>query len=480
MSRPKNALWLLSAAMIASFTCGCRSASQSQTPSAEPITLTVWTYYNGDQLTAFNSLVDEFNQTVGAEQGILVENYSQGSINDLETNILAAAEQKVGANDLPNIFSAYADTAYALDQMGIITDLSAYMTYAERSAYIDGYLKEGDFLENGSIKIFPIAKSTELLFLNETDWEPFAQETGVTYQNFETIEGLVETAELYYNWTDAQTEEPNDGRALFGRDAMANYMLAGAKQLGCTIFDVENEKMTLNFDKQVIRRLWDSYYVPFIKGYFAASGLFRSDDIKTGNIIAYVGSSSSASFFPSQVVSSDTESYDIKLKVLPAPKFKDGENIAIQQGAGMAVTNQSEEEIAASVTFLKWLTSPDHNMKFSIDAGYLPVTKYASSMDHILTSGITINSSQKEILTVALDTINFHDLYTTNAFPGGKDARQVLNYALSDQASHDRAIVEERIQQGMDPEKAEAEFLSDETFETWYENTLNVLTTFQD
>jgi len=113
-----------------------------------------------------------------------------------------------------------------------------------------------------------------------------------------TILRLTAAAEKYYNWTDAQTEAPDDGRALFGRDAMANYLLIGAKELGCTIFDVQNCKMTLDFDKNVIRKLWDNYYVPFIKGYFEANGHFRSDDIKTGTILSYVGSSSSATFFP--------------------------------------------------------------------------------------------------------------------------------------------------------------------------------------
>ena len=46
--------------------------------------------------------------------------------------------------------------------------------------------------------------------------------------------------------------------------------------------------MTLDFDKNVIRKLWDNYYVPFIKGYFEATGHFRSDDIKTGTILSYV------------------------------------------------------------------------------------------------------------------------------------------------------------------------------------------------
>ena len=123
---------------------------------------------------------------------------------------------------MPNIFSAYADTAYALDEMGQIADLSEYLSEADRAAFIKDYLSEGDFSGSGSIKIFPVAKSTELLFVNETDWEPFAAATGATYADLATIEGLVSVAERYYEWTDAQTPDiPNDGRAFFGRDAMA-------------------------------------------------------------------------------------------------------------------------------------------------------------------------------------------------------------------------------------------------------------------
>ena len=179
---------------------------------------------------------------------------------------------------------------------------------------------------------------------------------------------------------DAQTPDiPNDGRAFFGRDAMANYMLIGAKQLGCTIFDAQDGSMTLNFDHDAVRTLWDNYYVPFIKGYFSASGRFRSDDVKTGNIIAYVGSSSSATFFPTQVIADDMDSHDITRKALESPKFANGEDYAVQQGAGMVVTKASDAEIQASLVFLKWFTSPEHNITFSVDSGYLPVTHEGNS-----------------------------------------------------------------------------------------------------
>ena len=46
------------------------------------------------------------------------------------------------------------------------------------------------------------------------------------------MEGITETARQYYEWTDAQTPDiPDDGKAFFGRDAFANYMIIGARQL---------------------------------------------------------------------------------------------------------------------------------------------------------------------------------------------------------------------------------------------------------
>lgn len=90
--------------------------------------ITVWTYYNGDQLESFTKLVDEFNSTAGAEKGISVSIESLGSVNDLEASVMDAAEGKVGASELPNIFSAYADTAYAMDQMGMLVDLAPYLS----------------------------------------------------------------------------------------------------------------------------------------------------------------------------------------------------------------------------------------------------------------------------------------------------------------------------------------------------------------
>ena len=237
--------------------------------------------------------------------------------------------------------------------------------------------------------------------------------------------------------------------------------------------------MTVNFEHDAARKLWDNYYVPFVKGWFAASGRFRSDDIKAGNVLGYVGSCSSATFFPARVTNDANESHDISMKALPSPEFADGEKVAVQQGAGMVVTAGKEEEIEASVEFLKWFVQPENNIAFAVGSGYLPVTREANSMDTITSSGLTLNDSMEQILTAAVDTVNGNRLYTPHAFAGGSSARKVLEYGLSDLAAADRETVEQRIAEGQSAADAEAEFLTDDHFEAWYQDICSQLKRYE-
>lgn len=245
-----------------------------------------------------------------------------------------------------------------------------------------------------------------------------------------------------------------------------------------TIFDAKNGVMTLNLDKDVMRKLWDNYYVPFLKGWFGASGRFRSDDVKTGNLLSYVGSSSSSTFFPKQVLTSDTESHDIEMAVLPCPSFSGCAPVATQQGAGMIVTKGTDAQIEASVEFLKWFTQPENNIAFSVSSGYLPVTHAAASLDAIRSSGLELSDSITTVLDLSLNAVENDHLYTTHAFPEGSTARNKLQYAMEDAAEADRATVEERIAAGQTPEEAEAEFLTDDYFDQWYEATRTTLEAF--
>ena len=172
-----------------------------------PVTLTIWHYYNGAYQAAFDKLVEEFNNSAGKDLGIYAE-------------------------EMPDLFSAYTDSALGLQKDGMLTDLNQYFTAEELDKYVDAYVQEGEFAGDGGLYVFPVAKSTEITMLNKADWDKFAEETGATLDDLSTVEGIAKVAEQYYDWTDAQTPDvPDDGKAFYGRDSMSNYFLIGMKQM---------------------------------------------------------------------------------------------------------------------------------------------------------------------------------------------------------------------------------------------------------
>lgn len=445
-----------------------------------PVTIELWHYYNGPQNVAFEKLVKEFNETEGQTQGIVLEAFSQGNnIEQMIEKVMAAAEKKVGAGDMPDIFTAYADNAVQLDKIGVVAELDSFFTEEELAGYVPGYLEEGRFDGKGTLKIFPTAKSTEVLVLNKTDWDAFAAESGATLEELATIEGLVAVSQRYYQWTDEKTETPEDGKAFFGRDAMANYCFVGLAQMGQPLVSVSEGKPTLNIDEQAFRRLWDCYYVPFIKGQFGAFGKFRSDDAKTGDIIALVGSTSAAAYFPTQVVDAQGASYPIEALVLPPPLFAGGQAVAIQQGAGMVIAKSDPKKEYAATQFLKWFTEEERNLQFSANSGYLPVKSAGNSPEQLQqviaqrTEPLALALSGA--LQVGMEIAKSHIMFTSPVYDGSNNLRVLLDEALEKKAKTDREAVLEAVQGGSSLLDATAPYLTEENFIGWFNDTSKAL-----
>lgn len=454
---------------------GCGGASpgtQAGLDPDDPITLEIWHYYNGPQKSAFDNMVSEFNETVGLEEGIVIEPFSQGNVGALGEKVLASANGDAGAEPLPAIFAAYADTAYEVAKLDKLADLDAFFTMEELDAYRPEFVAEGRF--SSALTIFPIAKSVELLMLNNTDWEKFEAATGTQRTELATFEGITRTAEAYYNWTDGLTAVPNDGKALFGRDAMANYMIIGCRQFGLELFTEQNGTVTVHTDPAVLRKLWDNYYVPMVNGWFSSTGRFRSDAANLGDIIALVGSSSAASYFPGEVTINDFEHYPIQCLMMSAPRFAEGEAYSIQQGAGMSVTRGTPAQEYASALFLKWFTQPERNIRFSTaSGGYLPVTIEALDMERIDQTLVAMYPDPVEYqlmydaFSASMEEISGCTLYTPPPFEGNMAARQVLESSLNDLAKQDRQSVLDLIAQGTTPDEAVASINTAAHFEAW-------------
>lgn len=476
---------LILLSMMTTLLAGCGNTGKESGKTVKldpdnPTSITVWHYYNGTQQATFDELIKEFNSTVGKEKGIYVEGYSYGSVSDLEEAITSSMNGEVGAEKLPDIFSSYADIAYDVEKEDKLVDLSEYFTEEEQSEYVDSYIQDGYFSDDGGFYLLPVAKSTEIMMINKTDWEPFAEATGVTLDELSTTEGITEVAEKYYNWTDSLTPDiPDDGKAFYGRDSMSNYFVIGMKQMGTDIFDVEDGKTVVHTDKELLHRLWENYYVPYIKGYFAAYGKFRSDDVKTGDILAYTGSTASVFYFPDDVETED-ESHPIEYVVKEAPVMEGGENYRVQQGAGMAVTKSDEEHEYASSVFLKWFTQEEQNLRFVCESAYLPVLKKANNMEAmdqvIKEEKIDMNEKVYDCLKNVMENFDETKFYTTQTSENAFSLRKVLDYNLSDRADADKEAMEAAIEAGASREDEIEKYTSEESFESWYQEFCDALT----
>ena len=159
----------------------------------DTVTVTLWHVYGGEVNSTMNALVDEFNNTVGREQGVRVRVDSVSNSGVIHESVLAAAYNEPGAPELPDIFVSYPKTVLALPDDDILVDYRDYFTAGELNAYIPEFVEEGTV--DGRPVILPLAKSTEILFVNKTAFDRFAADTGASMDELATWEGLYAVAE---------------------------------------------------------------------------------------------------------------------------------------------------------------------------------------------------------------------------------------------------------------------------------------------
>lgn len=460
----KKTLLLINIIVIACLLMACSSATEEKkllNPDY-PITITVWNYYNGSVKVKFDSLVTEFNETVGMEHGIVVESQSYGDVNKLADAIFDSASKTIGAQPMPDIFAAYPDNAFRVHQITELVDLEKYFSEDELSKIRKEFLEEGKFGNDQKLRILPIAKSTENLYLNKTYWDKFVDETGANIEDLSTWEGLVSVAEAYYKHT---------GKAFFCIDSNANYMLLSSMQLGEELYKYSGDRAKLIFNEEIAYKIWNNYYAPYIKGYFAKAGRFSSDDAKIGKIISYVGSTAGASYFPTEVADGET-SFPIEALTLSYPYFKEGKPYAIQQGAGMSIAKSDKPHEYGASIFLKWFTDKPQNVKFSVSTAYFPVQVDALNEEGILrelNKAHVSNYAITKSIQTTLKMFNKYTFYGNRAFEGSYDMRSLLENHLFNRVKSDLEHLDERVLAGEDRKAVIEELIAKDQFLQWYQ-----------
>ena len=403
--------YLLVVFLLSSILSACSKNNHGLDPKS-PITLTMWHNFGGEMQQQMDYLIDEFNSTIGKEQGIIINVTLISSTADLQENFNQILGDEPGAPEMPDITTCYPQTAVLFQEKDMITNLDHYFNAKELSSYIPEFIDEGRFSDNG-LYVFPFAKSTEVIYLNHTLFDEFSSDTGITMDCFNTFEGLTDAAMRYYDWTDAKTPQiEGDGKAFFSADSWINLFQAGMIQLGSSLFSEE----TINDADPNFLHIWDTIHSVASHGGFAFYDGYSSDLSKTGDLICSSGSSAGVLFYGDTITYDDNQVRSVEYNILPFPCFENGSKAAIQRGSGLCIKKTNETREYAASVFLKWFTDSVQNMRFVSSTGYLPVTKEAFTNELPKSIEQMTDVKIKKMLETELDMYHNYKFFTAPVF----------------------------------------------------------------
>ncbi len=386
-------------AMLCGSLAGC---SKSPLDPNDPVTLNMWHNYGGDMQETMDALIDEFNSTVGKEKGIVINVTAISSSSELNKSLDMIANDDPGAPDMPDIFTGYPKIAIQFQEKGMLCNLNTYFTEEELSKYVDVFVEEGE-LSDGGLYVFPIAKSTEVLFVNQTLFDKFSAATGAKVDDLATFEGIAKLSKQYYDWC---------GKQFYAADSWFNFAEVGMAQKGDSIFNGE----ALSFESDHFKYIFDTIYTPAVEGGIAVYDGYSSDLSKTGDIVCSTGSSAGILFYGDTITYKDGTVENVEYSILPYPVFENGSKTALQRGGGLMVAKTDEKKEYAACDFIKWLTAASQNMKFVDETGYLPVTKQAFEQDMTTHLETVENAQVKKMLTSVMDMYDDYTFFTAPTY----------------------------------------------------------------
>ena len=162
----------------------------------------MWHVYGSQTKSPFNVEINKFNSTVGKEKGIIVNVVSVTSSSAIDKALSDAANDEPGAEKLPDLFTAYPRVAELVGKERLLS-WNDYFSKEELSEYTNKFILEGYF--GDELLMLPIAKSSEVFYLNKTLFDEFSKETSCSVNDLKTFDGLFKTPNAYYDWSGGQS-----------------------------------------------------------------------------------------------------------------------------------------------------------------------------------------------------------------------------------------------------------------------------------
>lgn len=447
----------------------CINQKQTKLDPKNPILLKLVTYYNSKQLEELKEMADQFNETEGLKTGVIVEIIGMNTISKTNEHILKAAYNMAGSEDFPDMFIAYKSIVPYLIKRKELVDYRDYFTDEELEKYQPNLIASGKIEDDEKISMLPLGSSVNMMFVNDTEFKLLRYKIGVNYSSIKTYEGLIESAERYYNYTDSLTKTPNDGKPLYTTDTVAEQVLSICREMNKDLIIEENGKAKINFDYEVARKLWDIFYVPIIKGYFIRSGRYASEDMRTGKTLLALSTTIGAAYMPNKIMETNGYIRSITMKAFNAPHLENHNKVNIVQDGGIFTAKSMKLREEASIQFIKWLTNKENNLEFAVESGFVPVKTDNSDIDSIRNKAQAryIDELIRESIVMSKLQMEENEEYVLPNVDAYEEIRMAIERAFFDDIKNNRKKLLERVKNGENYDEVLAEYLSEKSFYEW-------------
>lgn len=358
----KKRLFIFLILSLVFVTCASGCGQKSLLHPDDPVTLTLWHVYGEQADSPMNRLIDEFNSSVGKEKGIVIATTLMSNASQIGQKLLDAQAEKPGALNMPDMFFCHNSNAEELGVDNLI-DWETCFTKEEMNAFVSDFLPDG--MVDDTLVVLPVTKSTQLLFLNGTEFARFSSAVDVRLDDLESWDGFFAAAAKYYDWS--------DGKPFCAFDYLLRSVELNAISSGAAAESLYKDGW-YDFSNPALQTAWMQFADALVQGHIVISDLYSNTQVMTGEVAGGMGSSASILYYNDMVTYPDNTTEPMNLQILPMPHAAGGRQLASQAGVGLCAVKTTARKQEAVSVFAHWLTESDRNLAFSAQTGYMPVT----------------------------------------------------------------------------------------------------------
>ena len=448
--------------------CGGKSSNYGLNPN-DPVTVTLWYVASDKRSSAYEEMINEFNETEGKVRGIIVESERFDSEQKLSE---AAHKENVLLPDMVGVSEA-CDLLY--DKSINFADINSLVATNTKENIFEEYITAGTYGENREWRLFPVVKDTYVLAVNPVLWSTFMNDAEHYTSELNLWESCSVVGEKYYDYM---------GQSMMIIESPADYIVLGSAQLGNPLISIEGTNTVFRVDGNDFRTIWDNYYGSIVKGAFiTATGKGFTDLIEGKVPVMSIKTSDVSQLGDTTATEGDALAVGA-YEVIPYPQFKAKNPVCPVDDTGIAIINNDETKAFASELFLEWLTSDDINMKLACLAGGLPVSKNLVSVEKLDTflaeNRLPISDLEEKTLRVAMQQYEQGISEDGSIYMPAMSEKYgalitYLGSCMTAEAEEDRYSVEDQTFIGISHSEAVDKFVSDDHFGQWMSDFKNGL-----